>query len=61
MKDREGSVFDKEAWREVLQGSWRLFKLYPMLAFWPLTLYLRFFERERLDRMVAEANREVKQ
>lgn len=54
-KRRTDSVFNLAMWREVLRDVWKLFLRHPILAVWPYTLYLRFFEPEKLRRMVEEA------
>lgn len=41
--------------RGLVRDIWKIVERYPFLLFWPVTLYMRFFERERLNQMIEEA------
>lgn len=42
-------------WRDVFRDLWKVIQRYPLLAWLPVTLYMRFFEPDKLKQMIDSA------
>lgn len=47
--------------RQVLAVVWEMLKRRPILAFWPLMIYLRFFEKDLVNQWAEEAEQAMKE
>lgn len=53
--DKNKSLFDREMWASLFRDLWKVVKRYPFLAIPFVMLYMRFFERDALNELIAKA------